>query len=412
MLDKGRGWSGDESKYARDASFEEFRQRYPNRSWTAYRVHRMRKWNLGSGGKVASKSAQTAKVRQLRQEQAPVVSQPSRVEEARTRLVNATLNRESRSFYEEQGTNLELFDQLSRSIKSLPAPRSYAPRTRRNSDRAPQRTLCLLYSDAHRGQRSESKALGGLGGYNLEVWKQRHDRLRDAVLEAQEMFQADELRILGLGDLIDGQDIFKSQPFHIEEPVTDQIIGAAYRLAEDTDAYAQMFQSVSHEYVYGNHARVGRKGETPYAVNYEHLTYEIAKQATKDHRNVSWSPSDAWFKLVSVHDTRFVLVHGDDVRSYGGSPFSGMRRSKAQYVAMLNQPFDYLCVGHHHQAFSDEHVLANGSFVGASEFTAKILSVAGVPSQKIFVVEPGAGVTWTHDVSLATADELRRATFG
>ncbi len=334
---------------------------------------------------------------------------PTPVELARERLLKASHASQAKGFYEAQGSNLELFDRLAQSIQSMPSPKVSGAHLRRES-RSP-RSLCLLYSDAHRGQRVESKGLGGLGGYNLEIWRKRHDRLRDAVLEAQEMFQADELLILGLGDLIDGQDIFRGHPFHIEEPVTDQMVGAAYRLAEDSAVYAGAFRKVRHKYVYGNHARVGRKGETPYSVNYEHLVYQIAREATKNYRNVEWEGSDAWFKPLTIHDTRFVLVHGDDVRTYGGSPFSGMRRSKTQYMQMLNQPFDYLCVGHHHQAFTDEQVLANGSFVGASEFTAKILSVAGAPSQKLFVVEPETGVTWTHDVALATPDELRDVSF-
>lgn len=326
------------------------------------------------------------------------------IEEARSRLVNRHYNALERSFYEEHGKVLELFDGLTKSVKALPAPKVPAAPTQ--SDR--RKALVLLYSDSHCGLFVDHRTLGGFGGFDEAIWRERHDRLRTAVTEAQRLFGVEDLVVLALGDLIDGQDIFRSQPFAIDMLVPEQIVKAAQQFGADMTYYAGVFPQVTTSCVFGNHGRKGRFGENPYAANYEYVVYEMAKAYAAKCANVNWFIGGSWFQLLDVLGTTFLTLHGDDVRGNPNTLPGNAAKVKAQYVAMLNQPIDYLCLGHHHRHLATEDILINGSFVGASEFTAKALRSIAMPTQKILVVEEGVGVTWNQNVPLATWDELRR----
>lgn len=413
-------WSLEESIFARDNDFATYSAAYPERTYNAYRVHRMRVHHLSNRGtrnqqmrqEVPFTPAPTV-VRQTQEEGEPVAvnrfanaehPEPSPIEKARLRLIEQQQARIYRTIVGHCAEDYHVFDGIAGAIQALPSPAPAAVPFRR---RRGKRALVLLYSDAHCGLRATSTALGGLGGFDVDIWEERHNRLQAAVCEAQETFQADELIELGLGDLMDGQDIFKSQSYHIDKSVPEQVVLAGQRLAKDMAVYAGVFPRIRNFFVLGNHGRKGRYDENPYAVNYESIVYELARAYTRDMSHITWEGSDSWYQVVDILGLLFVILHGDDIRSFGPNLPAGMMRTKQSYMSMLNMPFDYLCAGHHHRAFSDPQLLANGSFVGATEFTAKKLSVVGLPSQKLFVVDEGVGLTWMQDVPLATWDEMR-----
>jgi predicted phosphodiesterase len=325
------------------------------------------------------------------------------VEAARERLVARQHNALERSFYEEHGKMLEIFDGLAKSIQALPVPKIPKPTIQSGSRRA----IVLLYSDSHCGLHVDPKRLGGFGGFNESIWRARHECLRTQVTLAQKMFQVDDFVCLALGDLIDGQDIFKSQPFEIDHNVPEQMVLAAQQFGADLTYYAGLFRNITVSCVFGNHGRKGRFGENPYAVNYEQVVYELAKAYAGNCENILWSINEAWFQLVDILGTTFLTMHGDDVRGTAATLMGNAAKVRAQYKEMTGCQFDYLCLGHHHRHLASEDILINGSFVGASEFTAKNLRSVSMPSQKLLVIEEGIGITWSANLPLASWSELR-----
>jgi predicted phosphodiesterase len=419
---KSEVWGKAESLFARDNSYDTFTSRYPKRSWTAYRKHRMRVYHQSSWRNAAQQLATESREvrgehpyeeRYIEQQHVSVtppsapVGASSLVEIARDRLRLVHSRAEDKTFYEAKGESLAAFDGIVASLQALPAPRPYAPTVIKSRNQRRKRTMVLLYSDSHCGLRVDSESLGGLEGFNIDVWAARHDILRDAVIEAQDMFNVDELAVFDLGDVMDGATIFKGHAYHIDKSIPEQIVLSGNRIAEDTSAFASVFPKMMRCVVYGNHGRSGSYGENPYSSNYEYTVYEMAKGYCRNMKNVDWYMSKSWFQMVDILGTTFCLVHGDDIKSYGANLAAGARRTKQMYMSMLNMPFDYLCAGHHHQQLADDHTLANGSFVFASEFTAKNLASVGLPKQKIFIVEEDKGVTWKHDVPLASWSDLR-----
>lgn len=329
------------------------------------------------------------------------------VEEARDRLVNRRYAAQERLFYDEHAKTLTLFDDLAATIRALPAPKVTplpAP------DLPHRRALVLLYSDSHCGLFADSRSMGGLGGFDEQIWRERHNRLRQAVTEAQALFQADNLVVLALGDLIDGQDIFRSQSFSIDLAVPEQIVLAGQQFGADMTYYASQFPNVIASCVFGNHGRKGRYGENPYAVNYEYIVYHLAKAYAAQCANVNWFIAGAWFQWLSVLGVNFLTMHGDDIRGNANTLPGNAAKVLREYREMLNIPIDYLVLGHHHRQLQANGVLINGSFVGASEFTAKDLRSLVLPTQKLLLVEEGIGVSWVKDVPLATWGEMRSLT--
>ena len=328
------------------------------------------------------------------------------IDAARGKLRAQAQARDARERVAAQAMMEEILQAVTASVRAMPVqqplpPGGPSPYTHQD------REAILVYSDVHVGEKVESALLGGLGGYNQEVFPERSEVLRLAVARAQQTFGAGRLNIFALGDIITGQDIFKGQAYHVDLPITEQVVVAAQRLALDLAYYATIYTQVAFYGVGGNHARTGRKGETPYHVNWDLLVYRLAASMVREHPNITFHLPETWYQVVERQGTTFVLIHGDDIKAWLGIPFYGMERSRTRYTAMLGIQFDFLVVGHHHQPIKTDYILSGGSFVGATEFTAKALASGSRPTQKLLILDGPAGVTWNWDVGLAEWSDVR-----
>lgn len=341
---------------------------------------------------------------------APVAAEPpvDPVLAQRQRMTELATLREQKTRLKAEAELAEALDCLGQSLRRLPVVAPIAAPALIGRAVNTDEELVLLYSDGHKGALVDGKALGGLGGYDAAIWHERHDRLREAVAEAQRTFRVGRLNIFNLGDNVEGQNMRPSQAYHIDTYITDQVAEAGQRKALDAAFYSTIFDRVDEFGVGGNHARVGNKGDAPYAANWDRLVYWIADRLTADYKNVTWHLPRAWFQVVQRGKTIFVLVHGDDIKSWLGIPYYGLQRARMRYQQALHIPFDYVCVGHFHQPYRDDYVLANGSMLGATEYAAKELVSVNLPSQKLLLLNRETGVSWVNDVVLGDWAELRQ----
>ena len=142
---------------------------------------------------------------------------------------------------------------------------------------------------------------------------------------------------------------------------------------------------------YGNHGRLGRKGDLPNGDNIDRVAYRIASDRTKDLKNVTWQQSDNWYQMVNIGNYKALLVHGDEIGSYAGI----LRKVSAGSTGVV-EPFDDCYVGHFHTPTTltmanAGRVFVTGSPESHNEYAREFIAAVGKPSQRVHFVDPDKG---------------------
>ena len=135
----------------------------------------------------------------------------------------------------------------------------------------------------------------------------------------------------------------------------------------------------------------------------------------KGNRRIKFNHSTAQWALVERMNWRFLLMHGDTIKSYLTMPWYGAVRKSAGFQSMLQArlsdkytgpAFDYMMVGHHHSAgmieTNDSEIIFNSSWVGGNEFANNIVNANNSPTQWFFSLNSKHGITgrWLLDLEL------------
>jgi len=275
----------------------------------------------------------------------------------------------------------------------------------------PEEEAVLVISDVHIGELVDPEETGGLGGYNLEIYNERLAKLESAVREIaaihRRAYPLRRLRVFFLGDMVDNQTIFRGQAHHIQVGVTEQVLIATRTLAASLVRLLDSFEEVRCVGIVGNHGRIGMKGEARTHDNWDRIVYEWMRDLTVNQPRITWQIPKAWWAIEEVLGWRFLVTHGDDIKSWNSIPYYGIDRADGRYTKLMaaNQtPYHYFVVGHFHQAADLDAVggekIVNGAWPGASPFSLKVLQSASRPSQMFFGVTPKHGISWRYRVYL------------
>jgi hypothetical protein len=147
---------------------------------------------------------------------------------------------------------------------------------------------------------------------------------------------------------------------------------------------------------YGNHGRIGRYGVSPKGDNIDLFAYRVARDRTKGVWD-DWQMSEAWYQIFEIGKYRGLLVHGDEVKSFGGNtPLFGIMRKVNSWAAGVIEPFTDAYMGHWHTPHSA--TLANGGrvFVTGSpeshnEYAREFVAATSKPSQRLHFIDPEKG---------------------
>ena len=279
----------------------------------------------------------------------------------------------------------------------------------------------LLISDCQIGQETRAEETGGLGEYNLDVFRTRARALTDSVREITRIhrraYPVDKLSVFFLGDIVEGETIFAGQKDHIDADAVEQMLAAS-------DTFANMLLELSADYptiecvcVGGNHGRTGKKGEGKTWTNWDYVAYKYMQQRLSQNTDrIRVHVPKTWWALVNVMGWDFLIQHGDQIRGWGGFPYYGMARAGGLWSQLLQtqgQTWDYFVIGHHHTRVELDstagEMIANGSWPGGSHFSLKQLNVANKPAQLFFGVNERHGITWRYKLGLGYDEEVRRA---
>ena len=266
---------------------------------------------------------------------------------------------------------------------------------------------------------------GNQGNFSVEVFDQRLERWVDGVCgimaKRYEGYQLDELILPLGGDHVEGDDIFPGQSWQLELDPPRQV----WTLAEKMEvAYTEIIRfakeemGVEHIGMYGvddNHGAVGGKkaGARPktYSWNWLYLKILFDKLREQPVDQFAIEPGGALFFKTKGHE--FQMIHGHQVRGWGGLPFYGLTRFDGRSIRLHSRIYRYLLMGHHHQPAEIPNgageTIMSGDWVGANNLSG-LLQSASRPQQKIIFVSEQWGVDGTERLYFQDADSAYEPT--
>lgn len=237
--------------------------------------------------------------------------------------------------------------------------------------------------------------------YSIEVCEERIRRFAHKVLSLTEVQRAAhpvrEAHVMFGGDMVEGVGVFPGQPFEVEAHLFEQLFRCAGLLEEFVRILLTGFDRVAVTCEYGNHGRLGRKGDMPAGDNVDRMAYRIAGDRFGDESRVSWHTSGDWFQIVEVGEYRALLVHGDEIKSFGGNtPAFGILRKVNQWSSGVVPNFSDAYLGHFHTPMTltmanGGQIYVTGSPESENAYAKEFVAATGRPSQRLHYVDPRAG---------------------
>jgi hypothetical protein len=289
----------------------------------------------------------------------------------------------------------------------------------------------LLLSDIQLGSRVEEEETGGLSAFGWDIFCERNARMESAIRSIRDTQRSSvpvkRLNIFGLGDYGDGHEIFKGHPWELDMHVAQQVTEGPWVIAQTIVRLLDLFSEIHFFTVYGNHGRVGQKREaTPVLASWDYIFVRFLELMTGPQPDAEGKPritfhyAQSWWSLVERMGLRFLMIHGDDVKSWMNLPYYGLERARTRWAHLIQQhlppesgpvTFDVMLVGHHHTPAYIETasgpILLNGCWPGGSKFSEKVLQAASPPAQWYFGIHPTHGISGLWNLALSAPSEFR-----
>lgn len=231
--------------------------------------------------------------------------------------------------------------------------------------------------------------------YGIEKCSNRIEQLAAKVLALTTLQRSHhpvrECVVMFGGDMVEGITIFPGQAWEVEAHLFEQLFETV-RIEESlVRTFAGFFDKVHVVCEYGNHGRLGRKGELPANDNIDAISYRITQDRTKDLKNVTWQMSPDWYQMVTIGNYRALLVHGDECRAQAAI----LRKANAWATGVV-EPFTDIYMGHFHTPTTytmanSGRVFVTGSPESHNEYAREVIAAVGKPSQRLHFIDPDKG---------------------
>jgi len=328
----------------------------------------------------------------------------------------ATLRKELASANRELNAQTDLRSALFGLTSEPLKPRVYS--LRQETAHAEAEIPILFTSDFQWGEVAFKEQLAGLNSFNKHVARARYRRLIETTIELCTKHHAGKppprFYYLRGGDAISGE-------IHMELAKTNDLLslGAVKDCAEHEAWGIETLRKelgcpVEVISVPGNHGRTTMKPESKGYVDtsYDDLVAWHLESYFRGDKQVSfYSPRSGDAPFV-VHNTRFLLTHGDRIGSRGGQGFvgpaatiaRGMKKLVDQYAG-IGELFDVILVGHFHTSLKLEHGYSNGSLPGFTEYARDLRVKPKPPTQWLFHVHPRRGIVCEREIMVGAPEE-------
>jgi hypothetical protein len=277
------------------------------------------------------------------------------------------------------------------AARAVPNPRTLTPK---KDGRKGKAEVALVHAtDWQLGKKTVSFGIGTLAS--------RMEQFTEKVMSLTEIQRAhhpvkDCVLLFG-GDMVEGIGIFPGQAYEVEAHLFDQLFEASRIMETMVRSLAGFFDKVHVVCEFGNHGRLGRKGDMPAGDNIDRMAYRITSERTADLKNVTWQMSGDWYQIVTIGNYKALLVHGDEINSFGGNtPAFGILRKVNAWSTGVVEDFQDCYMGHWHTPMSLTMANAGRIFVTGSpeshnEYARAFIAAVGQPSQRLHFIDPVKG---------------------
>ena len=273
----------------------------------------------------------------------------------------------------------------------------YKPRPQPKAKSRNAEQAVLNISDAHFGKKTSK--------YDMKIGEKRFTQLVDSVIDIisihRQSYPIDILNVFWEGDILDGENIFRNQAHYLDAHVVDQIFKMAPPVTDQLARLANEFKQVNHVCVRGNHGRVSKDSHDD--ANFDRIFYKVLETATRHIPNMTWSIPEGWHAMTKIYDTRFLIIHGNQIKMTLNLPWYGITTRVSRWAATEDvSAFDVVCMGHFHSSsvirWSQKRIFSNGTFVAGDQFALEMLGLESSQSQWLFGVHPKRGTTWDYEI--------------
>lgn len=246
--------------------------------------------------------------------------------------------------------------------------------------------------------------------YNSQVCERRIERFANEVLGITEIQRADhpvrKCHVWALGDILEGEMIFPGQSWLIDASLYRQVcIDGPRILANFLRKMLLKFDSVEFHGVIGNHGAIGGRArrEMHPESNGDRMIYRITQQLLESEPRITWDIPDGgsgernWYAIARIGRYSSLLIHGDQLRGYGGMPWYGLQKKVGGWrLGAIDDEFQDVYMGHYHQptrvTLNDVTARCSGSPESHNSYAAEQLAAVGRPSQPLMFVNPSKGI--------------------
>lgn len=319
------------------------------------------------------------------------------------------LKRANKALKEQVLTEDQFIERTRDVVAGITPPKCYPAPTLVTKQYSPQ-SLVILLSDCHIGEEVDRDETH-LAEYDIDTFERRmrvyYDSIMSIVNRQRLTTPMPDAHIFMLGDMVEGEQIFRGQAARIECDVMEQFFQGKAIISRFVSEISANFDSVNISCVAGNHGRMGKKGETKFYVNWDYMMYRYMRDTLGNHSNIAWNIPKSWWTIPEVRGQRFYITHGDDLVRYMGMPWYALERYDAKetkILRMVGEVYDHIVIAHHHTAFEWDSGpgwrIANGAFSSGGIYPGKRLQLMSFPHQWIFGVHEERGITFRYPLKL------------
>lgn len=240
--------------------------------------------------------------------------------------------------------------------------------------------------------------------YNSDVMKRRVFQFCDKAARITEIHRADHpvkhCTIAFGGDMIEGVQIFPSQPFEIDQTIFGQYVTVSKLLTDVVRRALSIYDTVQVVAEWGNHGRMGSKRAViPNSDNLDRMTYELARQLLEGEHRLTWPENGAEdIQRIEIGAYRALLIHGDEIgRSGMASPNTIVQHANRWKSGAYAWDFRDVYSNHFHShaeypmANGEGAVFQTGSTESDNRYARDSMAASALPSQRLHFVDPVKG---------------------
>lgn len=269
----------------------------------------------------------------------------------------------------------------------------------------------IVLSDSHIGQVVDIRETESTCAYNPAVFIARLHHLETEVARILAAHPVQEIVILFAGDIVHGR-LGHTFEDDLTQPIATQVDLALHAFYQFMARLSTMATRVTVHGVGGNHDRWPGLRKVPTERRWsglDTLCYQSLHALTaKTLPNVTFDERISARRIVDIGDFRLLLMHGDQLRGPHCAA-NGIAREMQHWLMRSVQtgqrPPELVVIGDKHVSANLPvglgRAIVNGSFVGEDVFSQNF--APSPPSQTVFFIRPGSGLTETHVIRLDQA---------